>query len=523
MSDTLVELIRAMSDPDIYPERPESVQVIQTHISAVFLAGDLVYKIKKPVNFGFLDFTSLEKRQFFCSQEVMLNSRFSEGIYLGVVGIYRGPTGINLVGEGEEIEYAVLMKRIPPDCLMLELLRQDKVTPELLDKLADRIAHFHSQAASGREINAYGSPQIIRHNLAENFEQTRPYISRTISEEVFDEASELSVRFLDENQDLIETRVREGHIRDCHGDLHLDHVVVLDGIMLYDCIEFNDRFRYSDTASDLAFLLMDLDYRGYPAFSERVARRYSAASGDADILRLLGFYKSYRAFVRGKVIGFTLDEPEISESERQSAMKKAGEYFKLSLASLKAAPSPVLIITCGLMGSGKSFLAERLGKRLGIEPLRSDVVRKEIYGLSPGEHQLDKYGEGFYTSGASEKTYKDLLTRAEGSLRRGESVIVDASFARHSDRSNALELAVKVGARFRVLCCSAPDQVIKRRLTERIRKSDEPSDGRWEIFPQQKADFEPIQTNELKHCRTWDSTTEADAFLTEFVRELMFH
>lgn len=523
MSDTLVELIRAMSDPDIYPERPESVQVIQTHISAVFLAGDLVYKIKKPVNFGFLDFTSLEKRQFFCSQEVMLNSRFSEGIYLGVVGIYRGPTGINLVGEGEEIEYAVLMKRIPPDCLMLELLRQDKVTPELLDKLADRIAHFHSQAASGREINAYGSPQIIRHNLAENFEQTRPYISRTISEEVFDEASELSVRFLDENQDLIETRVREGHIRDCHGDLHLDHVVVLDGIMLYDCIEFNDRFRYSDTASDLAFLLMDLDYRGYPAFSERVARRYSAASGDADILRLLGFYKSYRAFVRGKVIGFTLDEPEISESERQSAMKKAGEYFKLSLASLKAAPSPVLIITCGLMGSGKSFLAERLGKRLGIEPLRSDVVRKEIYGLSPGEHQLDKYGEGFYTSGASEKTYKDLLTRAEGSLRRGESVIVDASFARHSDRSNALELAVKVGARFSVLCCSAPDQVIKRRLTERIRKSDEPSDGRWEIFPQQKADFEPIQTNELKHCRTWDSTTEADAFLTEFVRELMFH
>lgn len=523
MSDTLVELIRAMSDPDIYPERPEFVQVVQTHISVVFLAGDLAYKIKKPVNFGFLDFTSLEKRKFFCNQEVVLNSRFSEGIYLGVVGICRGPTGINLIGEGEEIEYAVLMKRVPSECLMLELLRQDKVTPGLLDTLADRIAHFHSRAASGKEISAYGSPQIIRHNLTENFEQARPYISRTIDEQVFDEAYELSTRFLDENHDLIETRVREGHIRDCHGDLHVDHVVVLNGIMLYDCIEFNDRFRYSDTASDLAFLLMDLDYRGYPAFAERVARRYSAASGDTDILRLLGFYKSYRAFVRGKVIGFTLDEPEISEAEKQSAIDAAGEYFKLSLASLKAEPSPFLIITCGLMGSGKSFLAEKLGRRLGIEPLRSDVLRKEIHNLPLGEHQLDKYGEGFYTSGASERIYEALLASAEESLRRGESVIVDASYARSHDRSNACEMAVKAGARFRILCCEATDQVIRRRLTDRIRKSDEPSDGRWEIFPQQKAEFEPIQTNELKHCRTWDSTTEADAFLTKFVRELMFH
>jgi uncharacterized protein len=523
VSDTLVELIRAMSDPDIYPERPESVQVVQTHISAVFLAGDLVYKIKKPVNFGFLDFTSLEKRKFFCNQEVVLNSRFSEGIYLGVVGIYRGPTGINLIGEGEEIECAVLMKRVPPECLMLELLRQDRVTPELLDRLADRIAYFHSLAVRGREIDAYGSPQIIRHNLTENFEQTRPYISRSISRRVFDETLDLSMKFLDENHDLIEKRVREGHIRDCHGDLHVDHVIVLERIMLYDCIEFNDRFRYSDTASDLAFLLTDLDYRGYPAFSEHVARRYSVASGDDDILRLLGFYKSYRAFVRGKVIGFTLDEPEISESEKQSAIESAGEYFKLSLACLKAEPSPFLIITCGLMGSGKSFLAEKLGKRLGMEPLRSDVVRKRIYGLSPGEHQLDKYGEGFYTSGASGRTYEALLAWAERSLRRGESVIVDASFARHHDRSNAREMATKAGARFRILHCAAPDQVIRRRLAERIRKPDEPSDGRWEIFPQQKAEFEPIQTNELKHCRTWDSTTEADAFLTEFVRELIFH
>ncbi len=270
MSDALAELIRDMSDPAIYPERPESVEVVHTHISVVFLAGDLVYKIKKPLNFGFLDFTSHEKRKFFCNQEVLLNSRFSQGIYLGVVGIFRGRSGINLAGEGEEIESAVLMRRIPADCLLLEILRQDKAGPELIDRIADRIAYFHSQAVGGKDIDTFGSPQVVRHNLRENFEQTRPYVGRTIDQAIFDEILELSRQFLDEKHDLIQKRVAKGHIRDCHGDLHLDHVVVLDEVMLYDCIEFNDRFRYGDTASDLAFLLMDLDYRGYPAFSKQV-------------------------------------------------------------------------------------------------------------------------------------------------------------------------------------------------------------------------------------------------------------
>lgn len=523
MSDALAELIDAMSDPGFYPERHGSVQVVHTHISAVFIVGDLVYKIKKPVNFGFLDFTTPEKRKFFCNQEVQLNSRFSQGIYQGVVGIFKSGGRINLEGEGDEIESAVLMKRIPPERLLLEILRDDKATPELMDRIADRIAYFHSQAARGREIDTFGSPQVIRHNMRENFEQARSYIGRIIDKGTFDEIFELSVGFLDRHADLLNKRVAEGHIRDCHGDLHLDHVVVLDQVMLYDCIEFNDRFRYGDTASDLAFLLMDLEYRGYPAFSGQVARRYSQTSGDDDILRLLGYYKSYRAFVRGKVISFTLDEPEISEPEKQCAIETAGDYFKLSLASLKPMLPPVLIITCGIMGSGKSFLAEKVGRRLGIRTLRSDVVRKQIHGLSPVEHQLDKYGEGFYTSGATERTYRALMETAEDCLRRGESVIVDASFVRYSDRLSALEVAVRSGARFRILLCSAPDEVIKSRLAGRARRVNEPSDGRLEIFPQHKAEFEPLESNEIKDCRTWDSTTDADQFLTQFTRELMLH
>jgi uncharacterized protein len=522
VSATSVELIRGMSDPDIYPDTPESVQVIQTHISVVFIVGDLVYKIKKPVNFGFLDFTTLEKRKFFCHQEVALNSRFSEGIYLGVVGIFKDVARLNLKGEGQEIDAAVVMRRIPDESLLLEILKQDKATPELLDTIADRLAYFHSKAVRGKDIDTFGSPQVIRHNLRENFEQTKPYVGRTIDEHTFEEIRRLSMKFLDRNQELIKKRVLEGHIRDCHGDLHLDHVVVLDEVMLLDCIEFNDRFRYGDTASDLAFLLMDLDYRGYPAFSKQVAERYSLISGDSDILDLLGYYKSYRAFVRGKVTGFKLDEPEVSDAEKRSATDTASDYFKLSLASLKGELSPALIITCGLMGSGKSFLAEKLGKRLGMEPLRSDWVRKQIHGLSPVEHQLDKYGKGFYTSGATERTYRSLLEQAEESLRRGMSVILDASFSRHQERADAQTIANRTGTRFRILCCSAPDEVIKQRLADRLSKPGEPSDGRLEIFPEHKARFEPIQNSEFKDCRTWDSTTDVNTFLTQFVRELMW-
>ncbi|AFM23841.1 AAA family ATPase [Desulfomonile tiedjei] len=522
VTDHFPELIAALSNPAVYPVRPDSVQVLQTHISVVFIAGDLVYKIKKPVNFGFLDFTTREKRTYYCHREVALNSRFSKGIYLDVATIYRTDSGIDLTGPGEAIESAVVMRRIPEEALLISMVDRDRVTPELLDRISSCIAYFHAQAERGPQIDAFGSPRVIRNNVTENFVQTEPYISRTIDRSVYDETRALSIQFLAENEPLFTKRVQEGFIRDCHGDLHLDHVIVLDEIMLLDCIEFNDRFRYGDTASDLAFLLMDFEYRGYPAFADRVSKQYAAASGDEDALKLLGFYKSYRAFVRGKVIGFTLDEPEVPEQDKAAAAMRARSYFDLALANLKAPPEPVLIVTCGLMGSGKSFIAEKLGKRLGITPIRSDVLRKRMYGLSPAEHQLDNYREGFYTSGATERTYQALLADAREALTRGSSVILDASFARYEDRVRAARLALDAGARFRIVCCWAPDKTIHARLVDRSAKSNEPSDGRWEIFSQHKSDFENIREDEKKHCRTWDSTGDTNTFLREFVRELTF-
>jgi uncharacterized protein len=316
--------------------------------------------------------------------------------------------------------------------------------------------------------------------------------------------------------------MERGFIRDCHGDLHLEHVVILDEIMLYDCIEFNDRFRYGDTAADLAFLLMDLDFIGYPAFADRIAVRYAERSGDREILRLLGFYKSYRAFVRGKVEGFILDEPEVSESERLSAREVAKKYFALSLAYLKPPPPSLLVITTGLMGTGKSHLASRLGQRLGIRPLRSDVLRKEIQGLSPLTRRFESYGTGIYSADATEQTYEALFERAAKALLRGESVIVDASFSRFGHRERARDLAHKAGARFRLVKCTAPQPVIRRRMEERVTKEDEPSDGRWEIFKEQEAHFEPVRQDESSLTRSWDSATDLDSFLASFVWELMF-
>ena len=520
MSTHLEDLIEALSNPLVYPHSPESIRVVQTHISVVFIAGSRVYKVKKAVDLGFLDFTTLEKRRHFCRQEVALNSRFSEGVYLGVVSIYRSASGINLMGEGEEIEVAVLMRYIPHERTLIRMLEDDRVGGETLDRVAEKIAQIHAKAGTGRHIASFGAPEVIYLNLRENFLQTEPYVGRTLDKELHETISTLALDFLEAHEDLFRKRMEGGFIRDCHGDLHADHVVLLNGIILVDCIEFNDRFRYGDTVSDLSFLLMDLDFHGYPAFADRVMSSYAESSGDPHVRDLLGFYKSYRAFVRGKVLGFTLDEAEVSPAEKEAAVGSAQLYFRLSLSYLKPLP-PVLIITMGLSGTGKSYLASRLGTRLGVQPVRSDVERKAIFEIPTDEHRLDKYGEGIYTRSATKLTYGALFQQARRALGKGQSVILDASFLGFEDRQMARETARNEGARFRMIECVAPDEILRERLERRTECVREPSDARWDILQQQKAHFDPIRRDESPDRRIWESTTNANSFLDPFVRELL--
>jgi len=323
-------IVQALSVPSAYPEPAVKVDTAQTHVSFVFIAGDFVYKIKKPVDMGFLDFTTLEKRKFFCEQEVALNRRLSPDIYLGVVPITRENGNTKLGGNGKPIEYAVKMKRLPQDRMMDVLLPQNKVTPVMIEAVAARVAEFHSGAATGKEIAASGTINTIRFNWEENFSQTEKYIGSAVGAAQFQHISKYVRDYIKNNSQLLQKRVQDNRIRDCHGDLHTQHICFTDGIVIYDCIEFNNRFRYIDVAAEVSFLAMDLDRGDYTALSNHFIEAYIRFSGDKEIARLLYFYKCYYAYVRAKVTAFRMDDNMHSAAQKQSALAEAKKYFALS-------------------------------------------------------------------------------------------------------------------------------------------------------------------------------------------------
>jgi len=315
--------------PEAYGEEPGRIELIQTHISFVFLTRNLVYKVKKAVSLGFLDFTTLEKRRFFCEKELQLNRRLCGDMYLEVVPINRSEV-IKIKGEGEAVEYAVKMKRMPQERMMNKLLEENKVDSKLVDRIAKIIADFHSKAETSRRISEFGSLAIIETNWKENFEQTQEFAGKTISLKNFRLIRERIDDFTERNVSLFEKRVAEGRVRDCHGDIHSGNIFVTDRIYIFDAIEFNERFRYSDVASDIAFLAMDLDFKGRTDLSNFWVKRYIKYSGDQELTKLLPFYKCYRAYVRGKVISFKLKDPNVGIEEKSAAMKEAKAYFKLA-------------------------------------------------------------------------------------------------------------------------------------------------------------------------------------------------
>jgi aminoglycoside phosphotransferase family enzyme len=329
------EISKDLMDPNAYPEPTKKVDLIQTHISFIFITDDLVYKVKKPVDFGFLDFTTLDKRLFYCQAEVELNKRLSPDVYLGVLPITDESDRLVVNGKGEVVEYTVKMKKIPMDRLMKKLLKEGRVIPEMVDKVAEKIASFHEEAQSSDEIAKFGSLETIKFNTDENFQQTESFIGKTISKAQFDLLKDYTNNFYKNNDHVIEKRIEEDKIKDCHGDLHLEHICIADPIIIFDCIEFNERFRYSDTAADIAFLAMDLDFQGRKDLSKVLMDSYVKHSDDEGVLDMLNFYKIYRAYVRGKVIGFQLGDPHISQEDKEKARKLAQSYFELAASYTK--------------------------------------------------------------------------------------------------------------------------------------------------------------------------------------------
>jgi len=342
----LPKVVQALLNPQIYPESAPAVEMVQTQMSFVFLAGDYVYKIKKPVNLGYLDYTTLSQRHFYCQREVELNQRLCPDTYLGLVPITRNRGDILLDGGGRVIEYAVKMRYLPQDRMMNVLLVKKQVSAAMVAQVAQKLAAFHQQAATDATISAFGELDAIRVNTEENFSQTLPYIGNTISEAQYRHIKDYTNSFIANNAPLFARRVAEGKIRDCHGDLHAAHICFTpsinslsrssvqagqaDDICIYDCIEFNDRFRYCDVASEIAFLAMDLDHYGRLDLSRSFVEAYVSSSRDKELLQLLSFYKCYRAYVRGKVEGFKLDDPHISDEEKIKILAVARSYFELA-------------------------------------------------------------------------------------------------------------------------------------------------------------------------------------------------
>ena len=327
--DMQKQVAQALLNPKAYPEETDRIEVIQTHISFVFLTKNFVYKMKKAVNFGFLDFSTLDKRRLYCEKELDLNRRLCPDVYLEVVPINKSDV-IKIGGSGETVEYALKMKRLPQEKIMTVQLKENKVDGKTIDAIAKVIANFHSKAQTSPEINEYGSLKIVQINWDENFAQTLKYVNQTITEADFKFIQNHIKGFIERKKALFDTRIKSGKIRDCHGDMHSGNIFLTGSICIFDAIEFNDRFRYSDVASDVAFLAMDLDFQQKQPLSNYFIKSYIDYSEDCDLKLILPFYKCYRAYVRGKVISFKLDDPNVNIEEKNAAIKEAQAYFKLA-------------------------------------------------------------------------------------------------------------------------------------------------------------------------------------------------
>jgi len=486
----LPELVKALLKPEAYPEDTGEIELMQTQMSFVFLAKEFVYKVKKAVDLGFLDYTTLDNRHFFCRKEVELNRRLCPEAYLGVVPITQDRGAIRIGGRGEVIEYAVKMRRLPQKAMMNVLLADNRVSAEMITGVAQKLAAFHKKAETSAEISAFGEIKAVTRNTDENFAQTERYIGRTISGDSYRRIKGYTDSFIQKNAPLFNKRIKEGRIRDCHGDLHAAHICFTNGICIYDCIEFNDRFRYCDIASEMAFLAMDLDHYGRADLSRALVKAYVVESGDKEMIKLLGFYKGYRAYVRGKVESFKLDDPYISKGEKEETQDIAASYFDLARAYTRA--RPVLFITVGLVGTGKSTLAQALARRLGLAVISSDITRKQLAGVPLTEHRFEGFDGGIYSAELSRKTYDKMFSEARGVLSDGGSVILDASFIRAEERLKAKKLAEEAGADFFIIECRLDEANIKKRLEGRL-KEGSVSDGRWEIYGPQKEAFDPVK------------------------------
>jgi aminoglycoside phosphotransferase family enzyme/predicted kinase len=492
------EAIRSLLKSDAYDHPVGEVRLIQTHISWVLLAGEFAYKIKKPVRFGFLDYSTLARRKEMCEREDRLNRRTCPDAYLGVVPIVERDGDAYLYGRGRTFEHAVKMRRLSAEGWLSSLVDQGGATPELMRRVAETMRTFHAAAARGDKIARFGSARAVAAIWRENLEEIAPFAGDTLTQGELDDITSFGERFLGANRQLINQRASSGCVRDGHGDLRSDSIhTESDGhICMTDCIEFSDRLRCGDVAGDIAFLAMDLEFRRRADLSDEFAGAYVELSPDDETLpHMLKFFRCYRAIVRGKVESITTREPEIGGDQALEARERATRYFALAQRYATDELPPALVILGGLSGTGKSHLAAALAARIGAVLVRSDAVRKEMLS-APGGPAI----AANYSREERVRVYEAARQRVRTHLDAGRTVVFDATHLERRERDAARALAARAGVPALLTWVDATENVVRKRMAARDISLDRVSDARWETFLAQRERLDALTELEKRDC-----------------------
>ena len=507
----LDRLIAALREPACYAHAVGRVELLQTHISCILLAGDYAYKIKKPVNLGFLDFSTLAARRHYCEEELRLNRRTAPALYLDVLAIGGSESAPVIGGGGAPIEYALRMRRFDQDDLLDRMARRGALTPQHIDALARGLAAFHAQIERAGSGEAYGSPERILAPALQNFEQMLPLVSAKADIALLARLRDWSVREHAALAAVFAARKRDGWVRECHGDLHLGNIALLAGVPTpFDGIEFNPDFRWTDVMNEIAFLVMDLLDHGLPRLAFRFLNAYLEFTGDYAGLRVLRFYLVYRALVRAKVSCLRAHQAGIVAHEKSEVEREYRRH--LHLAERLAAPAhAAMLIMHGLSGSGKTTIAQNLLEALGAVRLRSDVERKRLFGIAAGARSGSGLDEGLYAPQASVRTYARLAELARAVLAARFPVIVDAAFLKRDERERFAGLARDAGARFLIAACTASPAVLRARVAARERDAGDASEAGLAVLERQCASAQPLAEDEAAHTLTLDAERGAAA------------
>jgi len=477
--------------PTSYPHRPSEVHSVETHISWVFIASPFVYKVKKPVNLGFLDFSTLEKRHHFCRRELELNRRLCPEVYLAVTPIYDGDRGFSFdEAVGEVAEYAVKMQELPHGWFLSELLAKREVGEAEINRVISRLHSFYQSETPRPEIEEWGRLEKLKISTEENFAQVTSFVGKTISPLAFDAVHHFTNKFYVTNERLFEQRIQQRRIRDCHGDLRLDHIhLTPEAISIFDCIEFNDRFRFIDIANDLAFLAMDFDFQKQHKLADLLLRTAARDFRDLGMLQLTDFYKCYRAFVRGKVE--TIQVTSETAADREERSRRAARYFRLALRYATIGSELCVLVVMGRIATGKSSVAKQLGSELDWPVFSSDKIRKTLAGVPLLMRTAPETRRQVYSEQMNDQTYQQLLQKGRAAINAENGVVLEATFGSRSKRDLLREQCARAGYRLCVIELKADRNEIAKRLKARDESDAEVSDARLEDLDKLSAAYVP--------------------------------